>query len=102
METATEPKTNAKKGARGRKNPDKQEAVIETAKLKDKLSYLVKLKKAADSAAVELNDAIKATAERSGLLASVVRKVVVACAGEDYEAKHREVTQLSLAFEECA
>lgn len=102
MQTATDTKLNGEKGPRGRKNRDKQEAVIETAKLKDKLSYLVKLKKASDSASTEFNDAIKATAEKSGLLASVVRKVVVAASGEDYEAKQREAEQLSLAFEECA
>lgn len=92
---------NGAKPPRGRKGKDKQDAVIETGKLKEKLTYLVKLKKANDSAAVEFADAIKATAEKSGLLASVVRKVVVAAAGEDYEAKQREAEQLSLAFEEC-
>lgn len=87
-------------GARGRKNRDKQEAVIEVAKLREKLPQLVKLKKASDEASSDLNDAIKAAAEKSGLLASVVRKVVVASAGENFEEKKREAEQLSLAFEE--
>ena len=82
----------------GRKGKDKQEAVIETAELKKRMPQLVKLKKAADDAGEDLNDAIKKAAEESGLLATVVRKAVVASAGENFEAKHREVTQLSLAF----
>lgn len=86
--------------AKGRKGADKQEAVIEVAKLRGKLPELVKLKKANDEAAANLNDAIKAAAEKSGLLASVVRKVVVASAGEKFEEKKREAEQLALAFEE--
>lgn len=86
----------------GRKAKDRQEAVIEPKVLKQRMGELVKLKKAADSASEDLNDAIKACAEKSGLLASVVRKAVVASAGEDFEAKHREVEQLQLAFDAVA
>lgn len=92
--------SSVEKGAKGRKGKDKQEAVIEIAKLRQKLPELVKLKKAADEASANLNDGIKAAAEKSGLLASVVRKVVVASAGENFEEKKREAEQLSLAFEE--
>lgn len=95
--------SRAKKGAaRGRKGPDKQEAVIEPKVLKQRMPELVKLKKAADLAGVVLSDAIKVAAEKSGFLASVVRKAVVASAGEDFEAKNREVEQLQLAFEAVA
>lgn len=94
------PQSETGKGARGRKGKDKQEAVIEAAVLKKKLPELVKLKKAADEASADLNDAIKKAAEQSGLLATVVRKVVVASAGENFEEKKREAEQLSLAFEE--
>lgn len=100
MDARTEESTGKK--ARGRKTKDKQEAVIKPDVLRERMGELVKLKKAADSAAVELNDAIKAAAEKSGLLATVVRKAVVASAGEDFEAKHREVEQLQLAFEAVA
>lgn len=92
--------SSIEKGAKGRKGKDKQEAVIEIGKLRQKLPELVKLKKTADEASANLNDAIKSAAEKSGLLASVVRKVVVASAGENFEEKKREAEQLSLAFEE--
>ena len=88
--------------AKGRKDASKQEAVIEPKVLKTRMPELVKLKKAADSAAEEFNDAVKAAAEKSGLLASVVRRAAVASAGEDFEAKHREVEQLQLAFDAVA
>ncbi len=89
------------KAPRGRKDASGQEAVIKTKELKTRIDELVKLKKAADEAAVEFNDAVKAAAEKSGLLASVVRKVVTASAGENYEEEKRKAEQLSLAFEEC-
>jgi hypothetical protein len=92
----------ADKSAKGRKGKDRQEAVIEPQVLKQRMPQLVKLKKSSDSASEDLNDAIKACAEKSGLLASVVRKAVVASAGEDFEAKHREVEQLQLAFDAVA
>jgi hypothetical protein len=90
------------KQAKGRKGADKQAAVIEVAELKKRMPQLVKLKKAHDETGEGLNSAITKAAEESGLLASVVRKAVVASAGEDFEGKHREVTQLSLAFEALA
>jgi len=93
---------NGKSKARGRKGKDKQESVIEVAELKKRMAQLVKLKKANDETAQDLNDAIKKAAEESGLLASVVRKAVVASAGEVFEAKHREVEQMVLAFEALA
>lgn len=90
------------KDVEGRKGRDKQEAVIEVAELKKRMPQLVKLKKTSDEASEDLNDAIKKAAEESGLLASVVRKAVVAQAGENFEEKRREVEQLSLAFEALA
>ena len=89
----------ADNGAKGRKGKDRQEAVIEPKVLKQRMGELVKLKKASDSASENLNDAIKAAAEKSGFLASIVRKVVVAKAGEDFDGKKREAEQLELAFE---
>lgn len=90
------------KAPRGRKGKDKQSAVIEASVLKERLPQLVKLKNAADEASEDLNDAITAAAEKSGLLATVVRKIVSASAGEDFESKRREAEQLSLAFDEVA
>ena len=99
MEQVETSKGNGKARSLGRQGKDKQEAVLKSTVLKERMSQLVKLKTAADEASQNLNDAIKAAAEKSGFLASVVRKVVVAKAGEDFEGKHREVEQLQLAFD---
>jgi len=98
MEQVETSKGNGKQ-PRGRQGADKQEAVLKSTVLKERMSQLVKLKTAADEASQNLNDAIKAAAEKSGFLASVVRKVVVAKAGEDFDGKKREVEQLEIAFE---
>ncbi len=101
MEASETTKVNGKaKSARGRKDADKQEAVIKTKIVKDRVEELVNLKRAADEAGVQFNDAIKAAAEKSGLLAATVRKFVVARAGENFEEEARKVEQLSLIFEE--
>lgn len=88
------------RSARGRKDAEKQEAVIKTKVVKDKIDELVRLKKSAEEAAACFNDAVKAAAEKSGLLASVVRSFVTARAGEDFEGAHRKIEQLALVFEE--
>ena len=54
----------------------------------------------AEEAAEDFASAVKATAEASGLLASVVRRFVTARAGENFEEKARECEQLSLLFDE--
>ena len=86
--------------ARGRKNADKQEAVITMAPVKESIDELVALKIQADAAGDKFNDAVKATAEKAGLLASVVRKFVQARAGEKFEEEKTKCVQLSLVFEE--
>lgn len=88
-----------RKSGLGRKDSQGQEAVIKLDQVKDKVDYLVGLYKTATSASSDLNDGIKAIAEKSGLLASVVRKYVVAKAGDKFEEKAREVEQLSLLFD---
>lgn len=86
---------------RGRKNRDQQEAVIKISELKDRLDDLVNLHLKAKEAQRKENDAIKATAKASGLLASVVKKAVVARASDDgFDDKKREYEQLALVFEE--
>jgi len=92
--------TNGSKSPRGRKDADKQEQVIKTKIIKDGIDKLVALKKAADDAATDFNDAVKAAAEKSGLLATTVKKFVVARAGENFEEAQRKVEQLALVFEE--
>lgn len=91
-----EPRTETRKGngkVKARINPDKQEAVQRPDLVEEAIDELVTLHHKAASAQEALNDAIKATAEKAGYLASVVRKVVVARAGEKWEEKHREAAQ---------
>lgn len=88
------------RGARGRQDRSGQEKVIDKTKLVEKLPYLVKLHTSAKDAAKDLSDGIKKVAEQSGLLASVVRKIVVAKAGENFEEKKKEAEQLALMFDE--
>lgn len=90
---------NRRKSGLGRKDSQGQEAVIKLDQVKDKIDYLVGLYKTSSDASASLNDGIKAIAEKSGLLASVVRKYVVAKAGDKFEEKAREVEQLSLLFD---
>lgn len=84
----------------GRKDADKQEKVIELKIVRDRIDDLVDLHNAAAAAGTRFGDAIKATAEKSGLLASTVRKFVTARAGEDFAEAARRVQQLALVFGE--
>jgi hypothetical protein len=88
-----------KKGARGRKDKG-QEAVIKLEALSVTVEELITLKKAAETAATAYADGIKATAEKAGLLAKVVRSFVDARAGDKYDDKKTEVDQLALCFDE--
>lgn len=86
--------------ARGRQDRSRQEKVIDMSKLKEKLDHLVSLNKTAKDASKDYSDAVKAAAEKSGLLASVVRRYVVAKAGDSFDEKKKEAEQLALVFEE--
>jgi hypothetical protein len=86
--------------AKGRKDKNGQEVVIRLETAGTRVPELIKLYKAAEAAGADLNDAVKKAAEDSGLLASVVRKFVCACAGENYEKEKQKSDQLSLLFEE--
>lgn len=103
MEAAAETRKGngkTKRTAKARINPDKQEAVQQPKVVEDQIDELVTLHHKAASAQEALNDAIKATAEKAGYLASVVRKVVVARAGEKWEEKHREAAQQLELFDQ--
>ncbi len=100
MERVGEVISRAQRGARGRQDRSGQEKVIDKTKLTEKLDHLVRLHTSAKEAQKDLSDAIKAVAEKSGLLASVVRKIVVAKAGESFEEKKKEAEQLALMFDE--
>lgn len=88
---------------RGRKDrASKQEAVIETGVIGDRVQELVLLLQRAKDAGAAYNDGIKAAAEKAGLQSSVVRKFVEAKAGEHYDDKKRDAMQLVLLFDNVA
>lgn len=92
----------AQRGARGRQDRSGQEKVIDKSHLTERLDHLVQLHTRSKESSKDLSDAIKAVAEKAGLLASVVRKIVVAKAGESFEEKKKEAKQLALMFDEVA
>jgi uncharacterized caspase-like protein len=89
--------------ARGRKDKDKEDgAIIKTKTLKESLRELGECKIMADEAGAKLKAAVKAVAEKSGLLASVVRAMVKAQSGDSdqYADAARKVQQLAIVFDE--
>lgn len=84
---------NKAKGARARKDADKQEATTKPLVIKDRIEELVHGYNAAKEAAEHSSEAIKKAAEDSGYNSAAVRKFVVARAGESYEEKKRDVEQ---------
>ena len=102
MEANTETNGKSKRKAKGRKDEEKQEAVIKTGALAVKADELVRLYKAQEYAANDFAEAIKTTAETAGLHAKNVRSFIIAKAGEKFEEKKAQVEQLALIFEEIA
>lgn len=90
------------KTPKGRKDADKQEAVLQPKVVAERLEKLVGLARGVDDAKEDLNISIKRCAEDSGFLASVIRRRVMAAKGENFETKKREVEQLELLFSEVA
>jgi hypothetical protein len=86
---------------RGRKQHG-QAAVIELAKVRERIDDLVALYLAAQRSGDELSEAINACAEAAGIKAAPLRKVVAAKAGERFEEKRVEAGQLALLFDEVA
>jgi len=84
----------------GRKDADKQPAVKKPKVIADRIDELVRLHNKASEASEAAKDAVAKAAEDSGYLASAVRKLVTARAGEDFEKKHREVEQQYELFDE--
>lgn len=98
------PKKGKRKNAKaeGRKDASKQPAVKQPKLVAERLDYLVGLHQTAKTASEERDEAITEIAEKSGYLASAVRKLVTAKAGEKFEEKHREVEQQGELFDEVA
>lgn len=88
------------KKATGRKDKDRQPAVQKPKIISDRIDELVKLHRAAKDATEAAAEAITKAAEDSGYMASVVRKLVTAKAGDKFEEKHREVEQQAELFDE--
>lgn len=104
MEVAagTSGKKDKTKGAAGRKDASKQPAVMDVTQLREELPGLKKLLVAQEDAAEDYKNRVTKVAEKTGMLAAVVNKVVKAWSGDDFEEERRKVEQLSLAFEEVA
>jgi hypothetical protein len=104
MEQQTEV-TNSKRGngraaQRGRKDQTTgQEEAITLRPIKDSIDEMVTLYIQQQESAARCSDAIKAAAEKSGLLSAVIRKYVRARAGDRFEEAKRETEQLSLVFD---
>ena len=88
----------ASKG-RGRQDRTGQETVKDITKLNEDMAKLLKLQAELTNAQEDLSSAIKKTAESSGFLAAVVRRLVVAKAGDKFDEIKRQVDQLGEAFE---
>jgi hypothetical protein len=91
-----------KKGARGRKDKSGQEAVFSKSALQTRMPDLIMAYKHHKAVQQDFNEAVKAAAEKGGVLASVVRKYVAARAGENFTEERDKIEQLSLVFEELA
>ena len=100
MEPQTEARTRTR--GEGRKDASKQAAVKKPKVIHDRMDELVRLHNKAGDAADAAKTAITKAAEDSGYLASAVRKIVTAKAGEKFEEKHREVEQQAELFDEVA
>lgn len=87
---------------RGRLDADKQPAKKQPQIIAERLDELVELQTKAKAATERAADAITKAAEDSGYLASAVRKLVTAKAGDKFEEKHREVEQQGELFNEVA
>jgi hypothetical protein len=93
---------NGRASPRGRKDQTTgQEAAISLRPIKDSIDELVALYTQQQESAAACSDAIKTVAEKSGLLANVLRKLVKARAGDKFAEAKRTVEQLALVFEEC-
>lgn len=101
------PKGRGKNGAgrqkaQGRKDESKVAAVTQPKVISERLDELVQLHINAKQAAEAAAEAVTKAAEDSGYLASSVKKLVVAKAGDKFEEKHREVEQQAELFDEVS
>lgn len=96
----TDKRGNGRTRSRGRKDQTTgQEAAISLRPIKDGIDELVMLYHQQEESSARCSDAIKAAAEKSGLLSAVIRKYVRARVGDRFEEAKRETEQLSLIFD---
>lgn len=100
METQAGTNGKGKDAGKGRQGADKQTMVKKPEIISKRIDELVKLQNAAGAAAEKAKDAITKAAEESGYLASAVKKLVTARAGDKFEEKHREIEQQAELFTE--
>lgn len=91
---------NPPKNVGGRKDNDGIEATIAIGVLKKRTKELESLYLKAEDAKAAFNLGIKGAAQASGLMASVVAKVIKARVNKKYADKKREAEQLELVFGE--
>ena len=84
----------------GRKDGSGTAAVIKTQPLKESIQELIRLFDKNATVRDDLNKAIKKVAEKTGVLSSVVRRLVAARAGDKFDEKKNEVEQLGIVFDE--
>lgn len=86
--------------AAARQDNNGDEAVITLDPLHDNLANLMQLKAKADDASTLLGEGIKATAQKTGLMAATIRALVNARAKDKVQDARRMVEQLSIVFDE--
>lgn len=89
-----------RRGAKGRVGEEKTPAAKQPKVVAERIDELVRLHNAAKSAQEASQEAIAKAAEDSGYLASAVKKLVVARAGEKFEETKRNVEQQMELFDE--
>lgn len=88
------------KQVEGRKDHNGDEKVITLDPLKAGIHDLMVLKAKSDAANVDLREAIKGMAEKTGLMAKAVRALVNARAKDRVKDAEREYEQMALVFSE--
>lgn len=85
---------------KGRKDEEGQEQPIKLDPVRERIQQLITLHHSAKEASADFSDAIKKCAEDSGLNAAAVRRFVIARAGDKFDARKKDVAQLSILFED--
>jgi len=85
---------------RGRIDANQQEAIVKLDPVKERIVELEELYANAIQAKEDFSEAVKVTAEASGLIAGVLRKFVVARVKDKQEERQRECEQLQFLFDE--